>query len=175
MGASKMGGAVVVHAGREEVFTGGAGQVSLLAGALLVFGWFELGLLGAWMLLPEEVEVVPLVIRLLEGRWLWKGRSAVLREGLGTWTFPLPHRQCMRRLALATASCSGAVRRYRDEEVAELMLSFGFPLRIPALVARRQAASWGLLKPSTRTRPHLDSTWVPAGTNRPLSLRDSSI
>jgi len=76
----------VVHAGREEVFTGGAGQVSLLAGALLVFGWFDLGLLGAWMLLSEKVEVVPLVVRLLEGRLLWKGRSAVLREGLGTWT-----------------------------------------------------------------------------------------
>jgi len=132
-----------VHAGREEV-TGGAGQVSLLAGALLVLGWFELGLLGAWMLFPEEVEVVPLVVRLLEGRLLWKGRSVVLREGLGTLTSPPPHRQCMRYLALATASCSGAVRRYRDEEVAELMLSFGFPRRIPALVARRQAASQDL-------------------------------
>jgi len=98
-----MGGAVAVHAGREEV-TGGAGQVSLLAGALLVLGWFELGLLGAWMLFPEEVEVVPLVVRLLEGRLLWKGRSVVLREGLGTWTSPPPHRQCMRYLALATAS-----------------------------------------------------------------------
>jgi len=66
-----MGGAVVVRTGREEVFTGEARHVSLLAVALLVFGWFELGLLGAWMLLPEEVEVaVPLVVRLLEGRLL---------------------------------------------------------------------------------------------------------
>jgi len=141
MGASKMGGAVVVRAGREEVFTGGAGQVSLLAGAfLVVFGWFELGLLGEWMLFPEEVEVVPLVVRLLEGRLLWEGRSAVLREGLGTWTFPPSHRQCMRCLALATASCTGAVRRYRDEEVAGLMLSFGFPLRIPALLGSEEAS-----------------------------------
>jgi len=49
------------------------GKKSLLVGqgrchfwqerALLVFGWFELGLLGAWMSLPEEVEVVPLAVQ----------------------------------------------------------------------------------------------------------------
>jgi len=88
---------------------------------------------------------------------------------------PPPHRQCMWCLALATASCSGAIRRYRDEGVAELMLSFGFPVRTPALVARRQAASRGLLQPRVRTRPHLDNTWVPAGMNRPIYLRDFSI
>jgi len=36
-----------VLVGKKSSFAGGAGQVSLLAGALLVFGWSELGLLGA--------------------------------------------------------------------------------------------------------------------------------